>query len=57
MSLIESQDVSEFITDTMEIPAEEIDSADGNTKVKNPNFAPWVRTDRVVKAWITSTLS
>ncbi|KAJ8632656.1 hypothetical protein MRB53_025992 [Persea americana] len=31
----------------MEIPAEEIDSADGNTKVKNPNFAPWVRTDRV----------
>lgn len=57
MSLIESQEVSDFITGKMEIPAEEIVSDDGKTTVKNPDFMSWIRTDRLVKAWITGTLS
>lgn len=38
----------------MAIPSSQTDSTSG---AKSPDFMSWVRTDRLVKAWITSTLS
>nr|CAD1839536.1 unnamed protein product [Ananas comosus var. bracteatus] len=54
--LIESQDVVGFINGETPQPAREIGSADGKSRIVNPDFTSWVRTDRLVKAWITSTL-
>lgn len=56
MSLIESQEAVAFITGNMEIPAEEVLSDDGKKTTKNLDFMSWIRTNRLVKAWITGTL-
>ncbi|KAK2970476.1 hypothetical protein RJ640_028565 [Escallonia rubra] len=57
MSLIESQDFLGFINGDIIAPDSEVNSSDGNQRVSNPDFTSWVRTDRLVKAWITGTLS
>lgn len=56
MLLIESQNLLNFINEDAPIPHQEVDSSDGKT-VQNPDNTSWVRTDRLVKAWITGTLS
>ncbi|KAI9196207.1 hypothetical protein LWI28_021934 [Acer negundo] len=55
LALIESQDLLGFITGDIPQPATEIEGTDG--KVPNPALAPWKRTDRLVKAWIMTTIS
>ncbi|KAK2991574.1 hypothetical protein RJ640_013834 [Escallonia rubra] len=57
LSLIESQDLLGFINGDIIAPDSEVNSSDGNQRVPNPDFTSWVRTDRLVKAWITGTLS
>lgn len=54
--MIESQDVLGFIDGDESEPSKEIES-DGRKKVPNPGLQAWTQTDRIVKAWITSTLS
>lgn len=56
LTLIESQDLLEFISGKQIIPEEEIDSTEGK-RVTNPDYTSWVRTDRLIKAWITGTLA
>ncbi|KAI9177872.1 hypothetical protein LWI28_020140 [Acer negundo] len=55
LALIESQDLLGFITGDIPHPTAEIEGTDG--KVPNPALAPWKRTNRLVKAWITATIS
>ncbi|KAK2972647.1 hypothetical protein RJ640_003025 [Escallonia rubra] len=57
LSLIESQDLLGFINGDIIAPDSEVNSSDGNQRVPNPDFTSLVRTDRLVKAWITGTLS
>ncbi|XXG47136.1 hypothetical protein AAC387_Pa02g1831 [Persea americana] len=38
------------------MPNHEIESSRGERSV-NPDHAPWIRTDRMVKGWITATLT
>ncbi|KAK2965713.1 hypothetical protein RJ640_022240 [Escallonia rubra] len=57
LSLIESQDLLGFINGDIVTPDSEVNSSDGNQRVPNPDFTSWVCTDRLVKAWITGTLS
>ncbi|KAK2982256.1 hypothetical protein RJ640_016386 [Escallonia rubra] len=57
MSLIESQDLLGFIHGDIVAPDSEVNSSDGNQRVLNPYFTSSVRTDHLVKAWITRTLS
>lgn len=56
LSLIESQDLLGFITGETTQPPAEVDDAT-NTKIPNPDFAAWNRTDRLVKAWITANIA
>lgn len=56
LSLIESQNLLNFINGDAPIPDQEVDSSDGK-KVQNPDYTAWVRTDSLVKAWIAGTLS
>ncbi|KAK1559196.1 hypothetical protein Q3G72_011735 [Acer saccharum] len=55
LALIESQDLLGFITVKVPEPEAEIDGEGG--KVPNPDQAAWKWTDRLVKAWITATMS
>ncbi|KAK0597378.1 hypothetical protein LWI29_024668 [Acer saccharum] len=55
LALIESQDLLGFITGKVPEPEAEIDNKEG--KVPNPDQAAWKWTDRLVKAWITATMS
>ncbi|KAK2990712.1 hypothetical protein RJ640_009878 [Escallonia rubra] len=57
LSLIESQDLLGFINGDIVAPDSEVNSSDENQRVPNPDFTSWVRTDRLVKAWITGTFS
>ncbi|KAF8407255.1 hypothetical protein HHK36_006382 [Tetracentron sinense] len=57
LSLIESQDLFGFINGETPMPDEEIESPDGKGSILNPDFKSWTRTDRLLKAWIISTLS
>ncbi|PIA50672.1 hypothetical protein AQUCO_01200116v1 [Aquilegia coerulea] len=55
LSLIESQDLLGFITGTTPQPESMVNGDE--CVVPNPNLAAWTRTDRLVKAWITATIS
>ncbi|KAL5720063.1 hypothetical protein ACHQM5_012768 [Ranunculus cassubicifolius] len=52
VSLIESQELLGFITGSTPPPEEESAGDDCNT-----DMAAWIRTDRLVKAWMTANLS
>ncbi|KAF6139718.1 hypothetical protein GIB67_006666 [Kingdonia uniflora] len=56
LSLIESQDLRGFITGKTTQPEVEIDDDNGK-KNMNLDLLAWVRTDRLVKVWITATIS
>ncbi|KAF6149562.1 hypothetical protein GIB67_003710 [Kingdonia uniflora] len=56
LSLIESQDLLGFITGKTTQPEPEINDDNGE-KILNPDLLALVRTDRLVKAWITATIS
>nr|CAD1822622.1 unnamed protein product [Ananas comosus var. bracteatus] len=57
LSLIESQDLLGFITGESKPPHHEEPSSDESSQIQNPDFTAWTCTDRLVKAWITGTLS
>nr|CAD1837421.1 unnamed protein product [Ananas comosus var. bracteatus] len=57
LSLIESQDLLGFITGESKPPHHEVPSSDESSQIQNPDFTAWTRTDCLVKAWITGTLS
>ncbi|KAK1359332.1 hypothetical protein POM88_043806 [Heracleum sosnowskyi] len=54
LSLIESQDLLGFITGKTPEPKP---TGDGDSVVPHPDLAAWTRTYRLVKAWITATIS
>ncbi|KAF8396845.1 hypothetical protein HHK36_018480 [Tetracentron sinense] len=56
-SLIESQDLIGFVNGDIPMPTNMIASSDGKESTTNPDFTSWRKTDRLLKAWITSTLS
>ncbi|KAF6174036.1 hypothetical protein GIB67_020218 [Kingdonia uniflora] len=56
LSLIESQDLLGFITGKTTQPEAEIND-DNSEKIMNPYLLAWVRTDRLVKAWIIAIIS
>ncbi|GAV87184.1 UBN2_3 domain-containing protein, partial [Cephalotus follicularis] len=55
LSLIESQDILDFIIGETPSPTPEIQQ-NGN-QIPNPDYTSWVKTDRLIKTWITGTLS
>jgi hypothetical protein len=57
LSLIESQDLLGFITGSTSAPTAEISNPTNDSTMPNPDLAAWTRTDRLVKAWITATIS
>uniref|UniRef100_A0A2N9G9X1 Retrovirus-related Pol polyprotein from transposon TNT 1-94-like beta-barrel domain-containing protein n=1 Tax=Fagus sylvatica TaxID=28930 RepID=A0A2N9G9X1_FAGSY len=57
ISLIESQDLIGFITGTISAPVAEIQNSTEDGMMPNPDLAAWTRTDRLIKAWITATIS
>uniref|UniRef100_A0A2N9J0X7 Uncharacterized protein n=1 Tax=Fagus sylvatica TaxID=28930 RepID=A0A2N9J0X7_FAGSY len=57
ISLIESQDLLGFITGTISAPLAEITNDTNDGMMPNPDLAAWTRTDRLIKAWITATIS
>ena len=57
LSLIESQDLIGFITGSTSAPTAEISNPTNDGTMPNPDLAAWTRTDRLVKAWITATIS
>ncbi|KAF7149901.1 hypothetical protein RHSIM_Rhsim02G0228300 [Rhododendron simsii] len=60
LSLIESQDVLGFVDGGEPMPSRYLQNSSEKAekeKALNPDFQAWVKTDRLVKAWITSTLS
>ncbi|GAV65380.1 UBN2_3 domain-containing protein, partial [Cephalotus follicularis] len=56
LSLIESQDLLGFINGQTPAPAREIQGTN-EQQITNPDYIVWRKTDRLVKAWITGTLS
>ncbi|KAF3785099.1 hypothetical protein EJ110_NYTH29066 [Nymphaea thermarum] len=58
LALIESQDMEGFLTGSTPAPPNSIiDPADPQNLISNPKFESWRRSDRLVKGWITGTLS
>jgi hypothetical protein len=57
LSLIESQDLIGFITGSTSAPKAEISNPTNDGTMPNPDLAAWTRTDRLVKEWITATIS
>lgn len=57
ISLIESQELVDFINGDTPMSDPEIKASDGKGKTSNPDSMSWTRTDQLVKAWITRTLS
>ncbi|KAF9614436.1 hypothetical protein IFM89_018581 [Coptis chinensis] len=57
LSLIESQDLLGFVTGDTIPPYTKITDANNTNIIPNPDLAAWTRTDRLVKAWITATIS
>ncbi|GAV69076.1 UBN2_3 domain-containing protein [Cephalotus follicularis] len=55
ISLIESQGLLRFINGDSPSPAQEIDQK--GIQIINPDYTSWVKTDKLIKAWITGTLS
>ena len=46
-----------FITGTISTPAAEIPNDTEDGMMPNPDLAAWTHTDRLIKAWITATIS
>jgi hypothetical protein len=46
-----------FITGSTPPPEGEITGPNEGDKIPNPALAAWTQTDRLVKAWITATVS
>ncbi|KAF3784056.1 hypothetical protein EJ110_NYTH28945 [Nymphaea thermarum] len=58
LALIESQDMEGFLTGSISPPPSHIvDPADPQQLISNPKFESWRRSDRLIKRWITGTLS
>jgi hypothetical protein len=57
LSLIESQNLIRFITGTITTPATKIPNDTEDGMMPNPVLAAWTRIDRLIKAWITATIS
>ncbi|KAF3778514.1 hypothetical protein EJ110_NYTH43364 [Nymphaea thermarum] len=58
LALIESQDMEGFLTGSIAAPPSHIvDPADPQQLASNPKFESWRRSDRLIKRWITGTLS
>ena len=57
LSLIESQDLIGFITGSTSAPTAEISNPTNDGTMPNPDLATWTHTDRLVKEWITTTIS
>ncbi|KAF3780704.1 hypothetical protein EJ110_NYTH21915 [Nymphaea thermarum] len=58
LALIESQDMEGFLTGSIAAPPSHIvDPADPQQLASNPKFESWRRSDRLIKGWITGTLS
>ncbi|KAF7151725.1 hypothetical protein RHSIM_Rhsim02G0101900 [Rhododendron simsii] len=60
LSLIESQDVLGFVDGGEPMLSRYLQNSSEKAEKENalnPDFQAWVKTDRLVKAWITSTLS
>ncbi|KAF3783657.1 hypothetical protein EJ110_NYTH16959 [Nymphaea thermarum] len=58
VALIESQDMEGFLTGSNPAPPNSIiDPADPQNIMSNLKFESWRRSDRLVKGWITGTLS
>jgi hypothetical protein len=57
ISLIESQDLIGFITGTISAPVAEIQNSTEDGMMPNPDLTAWTCTDRLIKAWITATIS
>ncbi|GAV58726.1 UBN2_3 domain-containing protein, partial [Cephalotus follicularis] len=55
ISLIESQGLLGFINGDTPSPAQEIDQ--NGIQIINIDYTSWVKTDKLIKAWITGTLS
>ncbi|OMO98846.1 hypothetical protein COLO4_13671 [Corchorus olitorius] len=59
LALVESQDMLGFLDGEFSAPAERIASegTDSDGSKANPVFVAWRRSDRLLRGWITSTLS
>ncbi|OMO62605.1 Integrase, catalytic core [Corchorus capsularis] len=56
MGLIESQDMAALLDGSLPTPSRSIETDDGET-INNPKFAEWRKSDRLLRGWITGTLS
>lgn len=56
LSLIECHDLEGFVNGEVAMPEKELEAKD-KTKSVNPDYTSWIKTDRLVKAWIIGTLS
>ncbi|GAV86547.1 UBN2_3 domain-containing protein [Cephalotus follicularis] len=54
ISLIENQGLLGFINGDIPSPAHEIDQK--GIQIINPDYTYWVKTDKLIKVWITGTL-
>ncbi|KAF3779779.1 hypothetical protein EJ110_NYTH35720 [Nymphaea thermarum] len=58
LALIESQDMEGFLTGSIAAPPSHIvDHVDPHQLISNPSFESWRRSDRLIRGWITGTLS
>uniref|UniRef100_A0A5K0Y4A1 Retrotransposon gag domain-containing protein n=1 Tax=Nymphaea colorata TaxID=210225 RepID=A0A5K0Y4A1_9MAGN len=53
--MVESQNLYGFLTG--DIPAPQETLIEGLKEVQNPTYIAWKKTDRLLRGWITSTLS
>ncbi|XXG72696.1 hypothetical protein AAC387_Pa07g1737 [Persea americana] len=51
------QDLLGFITGEIPAPDHQMHLSDGSGEILNLDLVSWTSTDRLVKAWITGTLS
>ncbi|PIA57436.1 hypothetical protein AQUCO_00600275v1 [Aquilegia coerulea] len=56
LGLVESQDMMDFITGETPAPPQTTTDSDGK-KITNLDFASWRRSDRLLRGWITGTLT
>ena len=59
LNILESYDLQGFITGEAKQPLQfvTIEESDSQSKILNPSFIKWRKIDRLVKGWLTATLS
>ena len=59
LNILESYDLQGFITGEAKQPPQfvTIEESDSQSKILNPSFIKWRKIDRLVKGWLTATLS